>query len=1670
MDDTDSLTRLQGLQADLLAFSESRFPNVERLWAELEVSIDDFRKLLDKQQKNDKSRRDIQGEKVTIDEAEYVINDEFRQEAIQVAEELDLDELEAARLVLESQDENTELDRPTYIGATIRFHQYREALLDALRQILACACDVDVDAQDREMLNRAVSIILHGEADRPPPKSTFWRRCLQGMEEIEAWIGRLRDRLASMQVIGETAAFAHVLLTFQRGSLVRQHENLAMILRSLVNLGHTTIDDYKHLTTKLVPLENFDEIIVHYLPVLIEFPSVFGAEGQASLRDARSMDQTFSDTTDATRWRKPDFKAAASVFWLAEYSGRYMEGITGSPLQNVDLKKENKSRSDRVMNALKDGAFQFLLLVCSKIKPQLWYDPAKTGLVQFLLGDSRIESQATMVISLSFVTLLADQLQIFVESLISNMPDTIRQLKSEEDDQRRNLILSHGEQEPTLHLERFMTIIAYAYEGSSITSLETFWADSESNMYGFLQWASKRQSTPRAAAFCEMFRSIAEDEKCADKAHSFLLEESVGASSAKLRRGTSLSWAQIFSELSYYAERFRESPNALVGYGEGPAAQISEPESALMLECYLRLTAHMCRSSVKARAFLLGNADFRLHEVLFDLCRSGIESRFKASAYYALASLLTEKTIETSHGMWATFDEWICGVSGGRSGPPRPSPAQPASESAMFARLRPIATGFEESNAFIRFLQTLIELPVDQQELSDALPFPEQLGVNYRMAGIDQYIDFVFGSVMTGVLPNLEDQSQIWQLRCACLDFIQAALSSFNEDLVIFANSVSIDVDEAITTSTLVQYVKLHPFARVMEWVFNDAVITQLFAASHADPDFLASDKPDSPVVTSVARSVQVINHIMRLQATYFDIVRPVIKTQAAVRSRQVANPTLASFEDAILANLSLVVDLGLYCSTSYEHLTSLSLDLLQRLAQSRKLTGPSAGFSEGRSQPSRLLAALQQANDVDRITASFIAPLQIESRELEMGTESPGYGIKLAILDLLNRSLDSSGSRPGLAHCLLGFQCTERTISIATEGRFSRGQSLFHAIARLYAETATPEPIQPSLALIRGKASEMLRKLYRSPLTSEVILSELRESGFNEVVAVSQTPVLETFPVELLADNIGFLNSELATVFCNTIAERGAYFEHQALELRSAARMQSTTMQERTRSSVLGTTHMSTGEQAQHSNVFDLFDFYDELLIQIPDRPPTHYFKDVDFDVCYDYDESGAYIARERLVKELILLRIADLRQQGELGPLDAPVEENEHLLACHAEADDLNSCIRAANKAVQIKEAQKSACKAWVQLITIMLTCGNLEGVQKTTFIVKALEVILPKIDFALETQHLFLLPFAKLLHALTHHSMTATAPVPTDRLTAALRTSLNLITQTPDATAPDLREIGYQTASLLLTVPSAPLARSARVAIEAAGTRLLETATDDVLASSPSLRLSALLLLSSCVDLFAAQNSPAMVRQLARLNFISTLVDGIRAIPATFAQERPKSELEGLLKYIRSCLALLLRVAKDNEGAAKVLEAGLFSAVRESGLFSADPELGGEMVESEEALVTFYSLLGNVLRVVAAVVTVKGERNEGVCAAGRGFLGESRGCLLAVLKAGRKGGEVKEGLRAVLGEVLDGFMVVVWGTGFLDVSIKRAVGDGHGADFLQFDDNPTKAAKGRMGLAFT
>lgn len=59
MSDRNDVEGLHGLHQDLVALDESQLRNVDRLLTELEARVDDFKKLLDKSPKNEKSRNSL---------------------------------------------------------------------------------------------------------------------------------------------------------------------------------------------------------------------------------------------------------------------------------------------------------------------------------------------------------------------------------------------------------------------------------------------------------------------------------------------------------------------------------------------------------------------------------------------------------------------------------------------------------------------------------------------------------------------------------------------------------------------------------------------------------------------------------------------------------------------------------------------------------------------------------------------------------------------------------------------------------------------------------------------------------------------------------------------------------------------------------------------------------------------------------------------------------------------------------------------------------------------------------------------------------------------------------------------------------------------------------------------------------------------------------------------------------------------------------------------------------------------------------------------------------------------------------------------------------------------------------------------------------------------------
>ena len=1586
--------------------------------------------------------------KIVIEDEEYAINEEFREYTLQLAEALNMNEVKSASLLLEAQEEADELGKSLIAVAIINYHSRRVCLLECLRLLLKQSLDLDLEEDVRLVARELVGLILETRDGPARNGSLYLRKCLDAMYEIENWLYLLRERLQGALALGQPIhpEFDEIMI-FQQRSLGQQHESLGAAITMLIKGNYSTVDDFYKLLDHMPKIDRWSILAVHYVPIITAFTYEYGsADGNSSLRDARMLNKKIMDGRNSSPWILRSLHAATVMWWLAEYSGWYSEQPTGSPVQGVDFEKEARLRSEAFFQALNDGALQCTLSLCSQITPYEWYDPLRTEFLTFLLGDSQYLPQDMGFASAYFQRMVMEQLETFIDAFITNMPDTLRRFKAEEDSQRKKFLNSQADRNVApvqdFHLERFLALISFSFD-NRVEAAQSFWGDIDSNLYGFLQWAAKRQTTPTVSAFCEMLRSISQGEECAALAHEFLLEEG-NPSTAKIRRATSLSWAQIFGELSIYVGKLREQSQPSRGgpqYATSAVADdIDEPESVLMLQNYLRLMAHMITESAVVRAWTLSQQEMNVLEILFQLCSSSVPSRLQACAISVVRALLTSKTVDLGRTIWAMTDQW---VSGGFNAQTRLSKSSNPTSWAEDVTFTAISGDFGYVNEFCSLLQALIEPCLQNSGLDDQLPFHESLGSGYRMPGVGPYVDFALGRVFATVAPQLEKKLQQRVLNWNILTFVVTALSTFNEDLVLLGNKSNTHVDDAMNTSSLQTYIRLHPFARVMEWMFNDNVVAALLASAHHSIDDVASASPDSPLMLSLIRGIEVMNLIMDLQSTYLDLVRALLKPHSSDRNLNISNRSLTSFEDSVSVHLDLVVDLGLYSGLGNQELAVTSLRLLEKLSASRKLNVQAPSSATQIVHGNRLISALEQDDDLERIAQSLSLSMKSDYRELERGSASSEFKIKSVILDVLFRCLSVSPEKPSLAHALLGFSCTGNNVSIAAGSMFAKGISLFHGIVQLVRDYPDGDEVGvESWAIgLKQKAMAVLRLLWSSKLTSLMTLRELREVELLPSLFVTQRPLDRNtgWDGRLMRDP-DFMCTESADAFLQALSYRRCVLEYAAIESQLSARDAIPSLKARLISTFLGSTYFSNGDQVNNSTVFDLLDFFE---VEVPGEihmPELGFFAGLDFSVAV---QEGSALVEEfyniRLVDEVIKLRLNQLVQAKRL-------EDTNESSRADMEAAQIIQHFLSLNNQRDLHYMRQDALTSWSDLVVIIIQISELDQTSKLALALQAFQILIPKLELLSSANAPEAVIIANLISRLLSQidfgssviDHSRVGGVTNDRLFQIFRTGLRSIGCPGLGT--ELREILYNIchrylSGMIDTTPYPSNRRHSIQTVKHVGEQTIDIICDDAYGASTACRISALILLDSLAMLAIHDNSDYIVNSMVRTNFLQILVESIEDLPMEL-REMSAEDIPASLVFFEWKFSLLLTISQSRIGAGLLINAGLFPAIRSSSLFSVDPDLGIE-IDNPEALSKYYKLLLALTKIVVSVVLSRGPQNDQTLILTRSFLVENRSLVVAIFKREAKiGGVSFDDAGVSIEELVELFTLLIAATDFLEV----------------------------------
>ena len=290
MSELRALEALQALHGELVAVRQHRYEGLQALEQLLDVQANAFKQLLDKPPRNAANRTALgTGRnhtqfliwdagtmlipglgKVRIGDDDYAVNEDFVNDCLRVADDLDLDELESARILLDCDaegDPETQ-SRPLWECAVIRFHQERRYLLDCMRLCLEIAADDELEAGLQDAFGAVAEEKVFGI---PPPGSRpdctvkkVIPRCMEAMHNVRLMLHTMMEKAAAWNVLQANIARIPAnqeTLEFSRSSLVEQHECLAAILHAAVEKRHATVNDFQDFLKVLKKADKHDHFL-----------------------------------------------------------------------------------------------------------------------------------------------------------------------------------------------------------------------------------------------------------------------------------------------------------------------------------------------------------------------------------------------------------------------------------------------------------------------------------------------------------------------------------------------------------------------------------------------------------------------------------------------------------------------------------------------------------------------------------------------------------------------------------------------------------------------------------------------------------------------------------------------------------------------------------------------------------------------------------------------------------------------------------------------------------------------------------------------------------------------------------------------------------------------------------------------------------------------------------------------------------------------------------------------------------------------------------------------------------------------------------------------------------------------------------------------------------------
>lgn len=1527
--------------------------------------------------KNDASRTKLETGKITTsDGGEYEVNKDFVVALVQLSDDLNLDELISAELILYSSNHNN-MGASLVDSAKANFYLRRQNILSIVSYILNAHDDAT-----------HVDLIASVE-------NTF-----KSFQSVQDELTEVKNMIKRSHLLGSyNSIHFQQNIKFRRDFLYKEHELLGEVLLGLVTRHKFSTANFLSFYHNLEKFDADDLFMIHFLPALFKYCSQID---DLSLSDVKSLFSSLvqKELSDADKISNHPIKLLVILVFITYFT----QWCSNDKSRSKEYEFET-SCSTPMASCIELGAFEQLMCIAAdttkydvdstvshpyydfrsllqKHLPKLFpkqildIDEQATHLMKRKLQQSgqlsTIDDESVppiylrsteFQISNHFISIFIPLFANFVESFITSSAFMLTKLRdSEEDTLLSSETFDLDQLSIKADLERFYLTIFYIY--SSRPSLASRFWEKSSPLFGFIKWASSSNSALMRSTFCVMLSAFASGERNAIDTYNFLQSNtSMGTTSSTFviqNTTANINWSSIYEDLMYYSKALTEPRNdnnyqqsqmfsSLAIKAQSLTAPQLGEDSILFITGYFQVISQVAYNNEQTKKELFESDGMELPKVLESFLSSN--TPLTGACLLTLRSLVGDKP-ETRRAVFNIVENWIF-----KNNSVRQYIGNHGSKLNVKKIFANSLTKLEDILGFINLFHDLF-LPVTSTEIfkQHSLQFPLGLGLETgRKQGIYPYFEFLLCEVFASSTQSFLSHEEKSEIQKPLLSMILNVLNSISDkSLTEYSQECHLKNIDNLFQSPLNYklYIQSEPSSLLMNFLFDDKVFPLLFDIISTGIDELAEKPSNSTVVQNVSLALSILDRILSLQQYFIDTALPIIKDAGNPNClpSNLGPHGMRSFYDAILFNLPVLAHLLLYIGSHHVDIANQSLEILHKLVTSSK-------FNENTDKHGAkniIMTTFETIDESERIKNAFID--QLSSEVVSDGSLTA----KLKILKFLDRNLSNTGAEATVAHFLLGFELKSHTN--LTAGDLDTDRSLFGTLLYILISSidslGNGENIYYAPMKLGAAVLEIILKLCRSPLTAYLVLPRLRNNpDFNLFTKLLSSNVNldcsstsfedQNFDAVLSSRNVFTTQSPAVGALISFTHYRKFASQYLLIELNSINKTGPLSLRNNYMRMLLNGNEVLDGSP----KILGFLDILEFNFLKIVEPFEMKLFNEFNYDYIlqhiklkdYDIIDSDQPIYDISVLRKMIELKVIEFKATN-----GASISND----AVFKEALDVEKYLINYSAYTDFQTPQLNALKSWTFLIQFIVIHGQLEPALKSRIILEVFQLVLPKINDYVSLDILFAQELVSLCVLLYDQYDADKNDMSLQGLLPIFQTSIHGLCSS--LSVPELRSDLYVLANKYLIQISESKERVTELLNSldiSHNDSLFKTMFDDSILGESSARVTSLIFLGTLIKLSAQYDKLAMT-SLMKNDYLSLLVRSVkRTDDLLLSCSKPEKNLPNVSLYsllyeltaLKATLYFLIRVSQTRLGASKLVQSDIFSVFENCQLLKIDPDLG-------------------------------------------------------------------------------------------------------------------------------